>query len=167
MAGTSPDRPSSSFEIAEPSAYRWMRFGLPSGLAFFLLIAAYLGTGFHPLFVAFVAAFVLLLSQAVAINLLTAHHIRVDESGVQVRTLMRHVSIPWNDISRVELVDRRDQAHPRRLARVIASRGRQFFVLDSIRSFDAFLDEVRRRDRAIIGTSLPLWKRFLLLQWGV
>lgn len=153
--------------LTEPAVHRWMRFGLPAGMGFFLVIALALGVGFHPLFALFVIAFVWLISQSVAMNLLTAHRIQMVDDGMHVWTLARHMLVPWTDVQRIELVDRRDQASPRRLARVIASQGRQFLVFDSIHGFDSLLERIERQSRAAVRAQMEFWKRLLLLQWGV
>jgi hypothetical protein len=151
-------------QLKEPMKYRYMRLGLPAGLGLFTFAAAYLAGGINPPLALFLIVFVFLIAESTALALLTAHSVEVLEEGLVGAVPLGNVRIPWNTISLLESVDRRDLAIPRRFVRVV---GRdQLFVFDSVDRFDELLGRVAKAAGQPIFP-MPLWKRILVLQWGV
>jgi len=158
------ESPSVDDRLREPIKYRYMRLGLPAGLGLLAFAAAYLAGGINLPLALFLIVFVFLIAESAALALLTAHSVQVLEEGLVGAVPLGSVRIPWNSISVLESVDRRDLAIPRRFLRVVGRN--QLFVFDSVDGFDELLGRVANAAGQPVFP-MPLWKRILLLQWGV
>lgn len=151
--------------LHESLRFRYMRYGLPAGLTFFIVVAVSLVDGMNFPFALFLATFVLLIAQAAAMATLSVYRVDLMTEVLIARTVLQEIRIPWKRIRTVELVDRKDLAFPRRFVR-IAGGGREFFVFESIGQFDKLLEQITSRS-TIAPAPMPAWKRAVLLQWGV
>jgi hypothetical protein len=141
-----------------------MRVGLPAGLGLFVFVSTFLAGGLNLPLAVFLVVFVLVIAESTALALLTAHSVEVLPDGLVGTLPLRTVRIPWDSISLLESVDRRDLAVPRRLLRIV---GRdQLIVFDSIDRFDELLQRASNAAAQPVFP-MPIWKRVLLLQWGV
>lgn len=155
-----------TFEVGEPRRFRFMRLGLPLGLGLFLVLVAWLATGTLLQFGLVIVAMTLVVAYPTALVLLTAYRMEVHPEVLRARTPLREISIPWEEVEGLEMIDRRDLAYPRRLLRVKSKR-EQVFVFDSVDRFDELVDAIVKQVPEIKPRGMPLWKRIVFLQWGV
>lgn len=153
-------------EFVEHGRFRYMRFGFPAGLLFFAMTAVWLGGSPDLPTYAFLAVFALLIGQSVGMALRTAHRVRLTEPELLAFTPAGRVAVPWSNLRRLEVIDRKGLGYPRRLLRVEAD-GVEIFVLDSIASFDLLVSQLSKAGGAIPVTPVPGWRKLMLLQWGV
>lgn len=163
----SPVTYTTDLTLEEPRRHRYFRFGLPTGLGFGLLLATYLGEGWNLIGGLFILAVLLVIAQAIAMSLLTAYRIEINDSELAASTPVRRVRLAWEDVGRLEIVDRRDRAFPRRIALIRARGDSEFFVLDSLPGFELLIDRLKWKSTQAGPFPMARWKRFLLLQWGV